>query len=242
MEGQLEPVDTKKWVVREPEPALVERLVREENISPVAARVLVNRDIIEPEAANRFLLATLGDLYDPFLLSGMDEAVTRLTAAVHAREMVCIYGDYDVDGITGVALLVSFFRSVGLDDVQYYIPRRLEEGYGLSPEGVANVAASGATVIVTVDCGINSVAEAEQCSSLGIDLIITDHHEPGETIPSALAVINPLRPDSVFPFKSLAGVGVAFNLMIALRARLREEGYFAGREEPNLREYLDLVA
>jgi single-stranded-DNA-specific exonuclease len=172
----------------------------------------------------------------------MGKAVARLAAAVHAGEKVCVYGDYDVDGVTAVALLIDFFRVIGLDNTFYYIPRRLEEGYGLSAEGVANVAAQEARIILTVDCGINSVAEAKLCSYLGIDLIITDHHMPGEIIPPAFAVINPLEPGSPFPFKYLAGVGVAYNLMIALRARLREEGYFAGRDEPNLRAYLDLVA
>ena len=221
---------------------MVERLARESKLSLLTARILANREIADPEAAGRFLLATLADLHDPFLLQGMEEAVSRLAAAVHAREKICVYGDYDVDGITGVALLVSFMRAVGLEDVAYYIPRRLEEGYGLSSEGVANVAAMGAAIIVTVDCGINSVREAEQCASMGIDLIITDHHMPGEVIPPAFAVINPMRPDSLFPFRNLAGVGVAFNLMIALRARLRDEGHFSTSPEPNLREYLDLVA
>ncbi len=221
---------------------MVERLAREGKISTALARILVNRGITDPGEADSFLLATLADIHDPFLLRDMETAVNRLAAAVRGGEKVCVHGDYDVDGVTGVALLVAFFRGVGLDGVSYYIPRRLEEGYGLSAEGVKSVAASGAEVIVTVDCGINSFAEAELCASLGIDLIITDHHMPGESIPPALAVINPLRPDCQFPFKHLAGVGVAFNLMIALRMRLREEGHFAGRPEPNLREFLDLVA
>jgi len=221
---------------------LVERLVRELNIPPLPARIIASRGVVEPDAASRFILATLADLHDPFLLPGMGKAVARLAAAVHAGEKVCVYGDYDVDGVTAVALLIDFFRVIGLDNTFYYIPRRLEEGYGLSAEGVANVAAQEARIILTVDCGINSVAEAKLCSYLGIDLIITDHHMPGEIIPPAFAVINPLEPGSPFPFKYLAGVGVAYNLMIALRARLREEGYFAGRDEPNLRAYLDLVA
>jgi single-stranded-DNA-specific exonuclease len=216
-------------------------LVREGNVPPLIARILANRGIVEPGASGRFLSANLADIHDPFLLPGMEKAVVRLAAARSAGERVCVYGDYDVDGITSVALLITFFRTIGLDCC-YYIPRRLEEGYGLAEEGVANVAALGAKIIVTVDCGINSVAEAELCASLGIDLIITDHHTPGAVIPNAFAVINPLLPGSLFPFKYLAGVGVAFNLLIALRSRLRAEGYFAGKDEPNLREYLDLVA
>lgn len=229
-------------MVKEPEPVSVERLVREGNIPPLQARIIANRGIVEPDAAGRFLLATLADLHDPFLLLGMGKAVARLAKAVHAGEKVCVYGDYDADGVTAVALLIDFFRVIGLDKAFYYIPRRLEEGYGLSADGVANVTAQGAMIILTVDCGINSVAEAELCTCLGIDLIITDHHMPGDIIPPAFAVINPLLPGSPFPFKYLAGVGVAYNLMIALRTRLREEGYFADRDEPNLRAYLDLVA
>lgn len=241
MEEQLELVSRKRWVVKEPEPALVERLIREVNLSHLIARVLVNRGIVEPDAAARFLSPTLADLHDPFLLLGMEKTVTRLVSSVRSGERVCVYGDYDVDGVTSVALLLGFFRTVGLPCF-FYIPRRLEEGYGLSEEGVRNVADQGAKIIISVDCGINSVAEAEICASLGIDLIITDHHMPGSTIPHAFAVINPLQPGCPFPFKYLAGVGVAFNLMIALRSRLRNEGHFAGRNEPNLREYLDLVA
>ena len=241
MEEQLELVTRKRWVVKEPEPASVERLIREGNLSHLIARVLANRGIVEPDAAGRFLSPTLADLHDPFLLLGMEKTATRLVSAVRSGERVCVYGDYDVDGITSVALLLDFFRSVGLACF-YYIPRRLEEGYGLSEEGVRNVAAQGARIIISVDCGINSVAEAEICTSLGIDLVITDHHMPGPTIPPAFAVINPLQPGCPFPFKYLAGVGVAFNLIIAMRSRLREEGHFAARNDPNLREYLDLVA
>lgn len=189
----------------------------------------------------RFLKPNLSNLHDPFLLLGMEKAVSRLVSALVNLETVCIYGDYDVDGITSVALLVDFFRKIGLS-CYYHIPLRLEEGYGLSEDGISTAAARGAKVIVSVDCGITAVAEAELCGSLGIDLIITDHHMPGVTIPSAFAVINPMQPGCPFPFKLLAGVGVAFNLMIAVRTRLREQGHFAAGNGPNLRDYLDLVA
>jgi single-stranded-DNA-specific exonuclease len=227
--------------VKEAEPALVEKLVRESSIPAPLAAILVNRGIVEPGDAIRFLSPNLADIHDPFLLLGMEKAVSRLASAVINGESVCIYGDYDVDGITAVALLIDFFRKIGLPCF-YHIPLRLEEGYGLSAEGIAAAAARGAGVIVSVDCGITAVAEADLCASLGIDLIITDHHMPGETIPAALAVINPLQPGCPFPFKYLAGVGVAFNLMIGLRTRLREEGHFSSGNVPNLREYLDLVA
>jgi single-stranded-DNA-specific exonuclease len=240
-ENQLEPVRTKRWSVKEAEPALVERLAREINIPAPVAAILVNRGIVEPDEALRFLSPSLASIHDPFLLLGMDKGVSRLSSALEKGETVCVYGDYDVDGITAVALLIDFFRRIGLSCF-YHIPLRLEAGYGLSEDGINSIAARGARVIITVDCGITSVVEAELCASLGIDLIVTDHHMPGATIPAAFAVINPLQPGCPFPFKYLAGVGVAFFLMMALRSRLRKEGHFAARSEPNLREYLDLVA
>jgi single-stranded-DNA-specific exonuclease len=211
------------------------------NIHPVIAALLANRGISEPPLASRFLAPALADIYDPFLLLGMDCAVERLAAAFSKGEKVCVYGDYDVDGISSVALLIGFFREIGLACF-YHIPKRLDEGYGLSADGVETAARQGANVIVTVDCGISAVKESILCSSLGVDLIITDHHTPGDVIPQACAVINPHQPGCPFPFKALAGVGVAFNLLIALRNRLRERGVFSGSGEPNLRSYLDLVA
>lgn len=237
----MKPVSERRWSIRKPDPANIERLVQECGIPRLVAVFLVNRGINEAAAAVRFLSSTLADIHDPFLLVGMEQAVDRLIAAIDKKERVCVYGDYDVDGITSVALLVGFFRAIGLDCF-YYIPKRLEEGYGLSVEGIDSAAVQGARVIVTVDCGVTAFAEAERCIEVGIDLIITDHHTPGDAIPKALAVINPLQPGCPFPFKLPAGVGVAFNLLIALRGRLRERGYFAGKEEPDLREYLDLVA
>ncbi len=237
----MQQVREKRWKVRDCDPLNVDCLVQGGVASPLLARLLVNRAVCDPADASRFLSSALGQLHDPFLLLGMDRAVERLAAAVKNGEKICVYGDYDVDGITSVALLISFFRSIGLDPL-YFIPDRLVDGYGLSADGVARAAALGAQVMVTVDCGITAVVEAALCREVGIDLIITDHHMPGDVIPDACAVINPLQPGCPFPFKSLAGVGVAFNLMIALRSRLRKNGYFAGREEPNLREYLDLVA
>jgi single-stranded-DNA-specific exonuclease len=237
----VEPVSQRRWRVNNPDNSVTKRLTHETKISSLVAMLLANRGLSEPSAADRFLSSTLAELHDPYLLLGMDRAVERLVVAVARRERVCVYGDYDVDGISAVALLISFFRTIGLDCF-YHIPKRLETGYGLSREGVEHIALQGANVIITVDCGITANDESRLCSSLGIDLIITDHHTPGAEIPSACAVINPHQPACPFPFKYLAGVGVAFNLMIAFRSRLREEGHFDGGGEPNLREYLDLVA
>ncbi|HLO26157.1 MAG TPA: single-stranded-DNA-specific exonuclease RecJ [Geobacteraceae bacterium] len=237
----MEPIGERRWRISEPEPQQVQRLARELKVPQVIASLLVNRGVVEPAEAARFLTPALGGIHDPFLLQGMDRAVERLAAAFRKNERVCVYGDYDVDGISAVALLIDFFRGAGLDCF-YHIPKRLEEGYGLSAEGIEAAAHRGANVIVTVDCGITADKESRLCSSLGIDLIITDHHTPGEVIPQACAVINPHLPGCPFPFKALAGVGVAFNLLVALRNRLREEGVFGATGGPNLREYLDLVA
>ncbi len=237
----MEPVRERRWRLRDADETAVLSLARGAKLPELLARILVTRGITESVSAGRFLNATLGECHDPFLLSGMNEAVARLVAARQSGESVCVYGDYDVDGITATALLVEFFRSVGIVCF-YHIPNRMEHGYGLAESGIRSAAAGGARVIVSVDCGVTAVAEAALCRTLGIDLIITDHHTPGPLLPDACAVINPVLPDSPFPFKLLAGVGVAFNLLIALRSRLRQAGVFAEREAPNLRHFLDLVA
>lgn len=227
-------------MVRDHDGEAAQRIAGELTIAPALASLLVNRGVRDGSSARRFLSSSLADVRDPFLLKGMDGAVGRLVLARCRGETVCVYGDYDVDGVTATALLTSFFRQIGIRCF-YFIPNRLEEGYGLSEDGLRRLAEK-AQVVVSVDCGVSAVAEAELAARLGLDLIITDHHTPGPVIPSACAVINPLQPGCSYPFKSLAGVGVAFNLMVALRGRLREEGVFAGGGEPNLREYLDLVA
>ena len=237
----MEPAGQKKWRISEPDPEVVHHLAREIDVPPIIAHLLVNRGMADSETAVVFLSSTLAEIHGPFLLLGMDRAVERLETALRKGEKVCVYGDYDVDGISSCALLVDFFRAIGLDCF-YHIPKRMEDGYGLSVAGVEYAHHQGANVIVTVDCGITAQKESLLCSSLGVDLIITDHHTPGDVIPQACAVINPHQPGCPFPYKPLAGVGVAFNLLIALRNRLREEGIFNGTGGPNLREYLDLVA
>ena len=237
----MQPVSRKRWRVKEQDPGLVECLVRELGLPELHARLIVNRGMSDPATVKRFLAASLSEIRDPFLLLGMEKAVARLSAAIHRGERICVFGDYDVDGISATALLMSFFRAVDADCF-YHIPKRLEDGYGLSRAGIERVASLGAKVVVSVDCGITAGEESLLCSSLGMELIITDHHAPGPTIPTACAVINPHQPGCTFPCKSLAGVGVAFYLLIALRSRLRDEGRFATAREPDLRDYLDLVA
>lgn len=233
-------VSARRWTLRDHDGEAAKIIAAELAIDPAVASLLAARGIRDGSSARRFLASSLADVRNPLLLKGMGEAADRLVLAWSRGETVCVYGDYDVDGVTATALLTSFFRQIGIRCF-YYIPNRLEEGYGLSADGLRRVAEK-ARVVVSVDCGVNAVAEAELAARLGLDLVITDHHTPGPVIPNACAVINPLQPGCSYPFKSLAGVGVAFNLMVALRGRLREAGAFAGGGEPNLREYLDLVA
>ncbi len=231
----------KKWELRIPDGDKATDMAGSAALHPLIGRILAARGLVTPEEVSRFLAPSLAALHDPHLLQGMAAAVDRIERARRNREMVCIYGDYDVDGITGTALLVSFFRAAGME-CRYFIPNRFEDGYGLNVDAIEQIITLGAGLIVSVDCGITAVQEALFCREHGIDLIIVDHHAPSATIPDACAVLNPLQPGCNYPFKSLAGVGVAFNLLIALRAALRGQGAFGGEGEPDLRQWLDLVA
>jgi single-stranded-DNA-specific exonuclease len=171
----------------------------------------------------------------------MDKAVDRLVKAVAQREQVAVFGDYDVDGVTSAALVSGFLEGLGLK-VTVYIPHRENEGYGLNAEGLSNLASRGCKLLITVDCGISDNEEVALAGELGMDVIITDHHEPPDSLPCALAVLDPKRSDCDFAFKELAGVGVVFNLVMALRHRLRKLGHWKDGKEPNLKKYLDFVA
>ncbi len=220
-----------------------EALARELNVLPLTAGILINRGLVEADKAFSFLRPSWGGLHDPFLLKDMDRACGRIVSAMSKSERIAIYGDYDVDGVTASSCLYLFFKELGVEAASY-IPHR-REGYGLNAEAIKKLAADGATLVITVDCGSSNSDEVALAKSLGMDVIITDHHEMFVP-PPAFAVINPKAKDCAFPFKGLAGVGVAFNLMMALRAELRRQGWFAGerckRGEPNLKKYLDLVA
>ncbi len=184
-------------------------------VPPVIARLLCQRGFDEPDAARRFLAPSLDHLHDPFLLSGMREAVDRLLAAIAQHERIVIHGDYDVDGITSTIILRRAIELLG-GSVDHFVPDRLRDGYGLLPASIERLHAAGARVIVSVDCGIRAAEAAERARELGIDLIITDHHEPDASLPRALAVINPKRADCRYPEKALAGVGVALKLVQGL--------------------------
>jgi single-stranded-DNA-specific exonuclease len=196
----------------------IDALARDLGIAPLTARLLCIRGLAEPEAARRFLSPALADLHDPFALTDMPVAVDRVLGAVARHERIAIHGDYDVDGITSTVILRRALELLGAD-VTHFIPERLRDGYGLQPAAVERLHAEGVQLIVSVDCGIRGEEAARRARELGVDLIITDHHEPGRTLPPALAVINPKRHDCGYPDKHLAGVGVALKLVHALCLR-----------------------
>jgi len=173
----VEPVRQRRWTLAQPEGGRIAELARSCTIPPLLAGLLLNRGIRDAEEARRFLNPNLSDLHDPYLLEDMEAAVQRLLTALAERQKICIYGDYDADGLTSVAVLSGFLLQLGADCF-YHIPHRIEEGYGLSAEGIRAAAGRGARVIVTADCGISAFEEAVLCAELGIDLIITDHHTP----------------------------------------------------------------
>lgn len=237
------PVTCRRWQRRGDEPAGVTltTLCRELGIAPLTARVLAGRGLDRPEAGQAFLSSGLRDFPDPGELGGMAAAVSRLVRAIVGGESILVHGDYDVDGISGTALLVETLQRFGAR-VRPHIPLRLRDGYGLSANALEQAAAAGIKVVLSVDCGVSAVAEARLARQLGLDLIITDHHQPPDPLPEALAIVNPQLPGETFPGQELSGVGVAFCLLVALRQALREAGHFAGGEEPDLRLGLDLVA
>lgn len=191
------------------------QLSDELGVSPLIAQILASRGITEVSEANKFLNATVRDLYDPFLLEGMARSVDRIQRAINLQEQIVIYGDYDVDGITSISILLKYFSHIGYP-VQYYIPNRLKEGYGINEEAIARIAEDGADLIITVDCGITSVHEAQAAMDMGLDMIITDHHECPKVLPEAFAVINPKQTSCAYPYDMLAGVGIAFKLVHGL--------------------------
>jgi single-stranded-DNA-specific exonuclease len=193
-------------------------LSRALQISPIAARLLCIRGMPDADRARRFLSPTLDDLLDPFTLADMGAAVDRILSAIAQRERIAIHGDYDVDGITSTVILRRALEMLGAD-VTHFIPERLRDGYGLQPASLDRLHAEGVRVVISVDCGIRAVEAAQHARALGLDLIITDHHEPDIELPRALAVINPKRHDCQYADKNLAGVGVALKLVHALCAR-----------------------
>lgn len=213
----------------------VAQIARELAVPEVLARVLLNRRISSFEKARVFFRPDLENLYDPFLMKDMDKAVDRLHHALENGERILVYGDYDVDGVSSASLLYLVLSRLVGSRVSYYIPDRMTEGYGLSGKSIREAAESGVSLIVTVDCGVTAVDEIRLGNKLGMDIIVSDHHQPAEELPPAVAVLDPKRPDCPYPFKELAGVGVAFKLLQGLYQKLQ-------LPEAELDEYLDLVA
>lgn len=231
----------KKWVVAKPAKGPVEKISAKLGILPITAGLLVNRGINSTQDAEAFLCASLSDLPSPFLMKGMEEAVERLCRCVRKKEKIAVYGDYDVDGITATSLLTGFLRALGCD-VIYYIPDRFKEGYGVNSQALRVLKQKQVALVISVDCGITAVDEVAQARALGMDFIVTDHHSFLGQLPEAVAVLNPRQTDCGYPGKEVAGVGVAFNLALALRRTLREEGFFETTAEPNMGDFLDLVS
>jgi single-stranded-DNA-specific exonuclease len=230
----------KRWQTMPHQPEAVAEVSARHGLPRLVARVLLNRGLAEPEDILAFLAPTLERLASPFGLADLDTACARLGRAVRRAEPVAVYGDYDADGLTATGLLVQFLGELGLA-APAHIPDRLREGYGLRVPALQDLA-SRARLLVTVDCGISDAREVAWAKEQGLEVIVTDHHEIPPELPPALAVVNPKRAGQDYPFRELAGVGVALLLVLGLRAELRGEGWFKGREEPNLRAYLDLVA
>ncbi|MCE5197493.1 MAG: single-stranded-DNA-specific exonuclease RecJ [Armatimonadota bacterium] len=223
------------WTVVECDDEAAERLANEIGMPGIIGRLLVNRGITTAAEAARFLNPSLSHLHDPYLLPDLDAGVDRLAAALKTGERICVHGDYDVDGVTSTALLVRALRALKAN-VQYRVPHRRRDGYDIKPHAIDECAQDGVGLVVTCDCGINAHETVNRASELGIDVIITDHHEPGYELPGAVAVINPKRSDSTYPFTGLAGVGVAFKFAQGLVKKLGLS------EEAFVSRFVDLAA
>ena len=230
-----------RWKLSEAREDLQSLFAEEFKLNPIVSQILINRGITDLETARRFLTPSLHDLHSPFLMRDMKEGVARMIRAIRGKEKIAIYGDYDADGITALSILYRFLHAIH-ERVMYYIPDRVDEGYSLNRKAIDRLKAQDISLIVTVDCGVSDREEIEYARTQGIETIVLDHHEVPTALPAAAAVINPNRSDCPFPFKHLAGVGIVFNFLIALRGGLRNIGFWSDRTYPNLRDYLDLVA
>ena len=223
----------KKWQIYETDNEKVQDLIDKYDLNLLLATILVNRNILETENLDKFLKPTRKDFHDPFLMPDMESAVNKILESIERKNKIIIYGDYDADGITSITVLKSFFKDIGID-VSTYIPNRLEEGYGLNKPAIEKIANEGYELMITVDCGISAIQEIDYANKLGIETIVTDHHEVGESLPNAIAIVDAKRKDNIYPCRDLAGVGVVFKLIQALsiKLNLKEESYL---------KYLDIV-
>lgn len=223
----------KIWNVKKYDNELIERIKDTYKVSEIMAKLLVSRNI-EFDEIDNFLNGTLDDLNDPYKIKDMDKLVERIDRALKNKEKICIYGDYDVDGITSITIMYQFLTKLGAD-VMYYLPDRLIEGYGINNNALDEIKKKDVSLIVTVDCGITAVDEVEHAKQIGLDICITDHHECAEILPNALAIVNPKRKDDEYRFKMLAGVGVAFKCLVAIAKKYN-------LDESEYLKYLDIVS
>ena len=225
----------KRWILKTVDEVTVQVLQEALNINPAICRILALRGIKNYEDARLFFRPELTHLHDPFLMKGMRKAVDRINTAIEWHERIMVYGDYDVDGTTSVSLVYSFLKEYYKGEISYYIPHRYREGYGISKQGIDFAHGNGYTLMITLDCGIKSVALIAYAQSLGIDVIVCDHHLPDEHIPPAYAILNPKQKDCKYPYKELSGCGIGFKLASALAIDW-------GLPVDSVYQYLDLVA
>ena len=234
----------KKWIIKSILTPESEAAIREISdglgLHPVVARLLYSRGYTDIPSAKSFLYMESEILCNPFDMLGVEAAVDRIYRAVEANELITIYGDYDVDGVTSVCTLYLYLQSIGAR-VNYYIPNRNGEGYGVSVSAITAIKEAGSTLIITVDTGITANEEIEHARSIGVDVVVTDHHECRSDLPNAVAVVNPHQPGCPYPFKELAGVGVVFKLVCAYEERIFKKSRYKAAEKI-FSEYADLVA
>jgi single-stranded-DNA-specific exonuclease len=223
----------KFWKIKEYDKDYINKIMEEFNISEILAKLIISRNIEYDEIKN-FLVSDIDNLKDPFIMKDMDKFVERVSSAISNNEKICIYGDYDVDGITSITIMYKFLEELGAK-VSFYLPDRLSEGYGLNKEAIDEILKDDIKLMITVDCGITAIDEIEYAKSLGIDVCITDHHECGETLPKAFAIVNPKQKDDISEFKFHAGVGIAFKCIMALSKKYNLDKY-------SYIKYIDIVA
>lgn len=225
----------KRWTLKPANDKHTQQLVEDLKIHPALCRLLAVRCVTEYESAKKFFRPQLEDLHDPFLMKGMKQAVDRITEAIEWHERILVYGDYDVDGTTSVATVFSFLKDHYDGEINFYIPHRYREGYGVSQQGIDYAHANGFTLLITLDCGIKSAELVNYAQSLGIDVIICDHHLPDANLPPAYAILNPKQSDCTYPYKELSGCGIGFKLICGLAKKWN-------LPDDAVMQYLDLVA
>lgn len=228
-----------RWTYLQPNPNDVSKIKNICKLPSPIAEIMAKKGLLEKCNIDDFFHMSLSALLNPFEILDMEKACERIIKSIMNNEKICIYGDYDVDGITSTALVYLFLKKIGAD-VIYYIPNRLEEGYGLNSEAITEIRSKKTGLIITVDCGISAIKEVAYAKSMNIDIIITDHHQVASNLPDAFAIVNPMRENDKYPFKTLAGVGVSFKLIMGLRHILRKKNFFK-TDPPNIKNFLDIV-